>query len=252
MGVATRSEAPPLSGVREPLLRLRHTTEMALLEDHHHYGLDRVRPLEYFWGCDAWVHCVCRYLDSLHKKGDKVVYVDVCGRASGHFVGADKSYGFSLQPVDFHIFRPEDDIAVQGDLFRLRDFSRFINLLRNRGDQPALVTFVPVVGLQAYTPEPRSLTEKVVYQRLLNNLRRMFEILRPGGFIYFERPFQLTEIWNTKPYQEWGITLEIKKFCEKYNCNLDIVQYQTGPSFLLRKAWGKSKRASIQSGARKK
>ena len=58
------------------------------------------------------------------------------------------------------------------------------------GDNPAFVTFVPVAGLQSYTPHEDG-QKIVVYRRLEKNLRKTVDVVRKGGFILLRKPFEI-------------------------------------------------------------
>ncbi|MDO8729275.1 MAG: hypothetical protein Q7K26_05340 [bacterium] len=226
--------------VREAILYNRSRTQ-DVLKNSQYYRLDRSRASDYLW-CDdgAWKTAIQTFFQSLRQHGERVVYVDVCGRANASSLGADRNYSFSLQPTDYHFLRCKENLCVQGDIFNARDFYSFVNLLRKNKDYPAFVTFVPVAGLQRYTPwhKAECLHAEVIYQRLENNLRKMLEVVRPGGFIFVGRAFQFTELgdfFRRKPLEKYESSLWIRDFCRKNKCTVKICDPMFGPSFLIRK-----------------
>jgi hypothetical protein len=220
-------------------------------ESDGYYRVDRHDASGYLSMWPKWRMKVREYFRSLKEQGERAVYADVCGRASGASLGADKSYSFSLQPLSTFWYREDKELRVRGDIFSSKDFYSFVNLLRSNGDNPGFVTFEPIVGLEGYTPWesakglPR-LHADVTYQRLLNNLEKMFEILKPGGFIYLDRPFQLTglkDFFMKVPQEQNDMTLSIKQFCkEKGHCSVEIERSICGPKFLIRKHLSRKKK----------
>lgn len=208
----------------------------------NYYQLDRLDAAKYLWGMPEWKSAISEFFQGLLRLGEKVVYVDICGRSNAASLGADKNYSFSLQPTDHHGFRCGGEVRVQGDIFSAKDFYSFVNLLRRNGDHPALVTFEPVAGLQSHAPRlldnPPTLQLEVTYQRLENNLRKMIQIVRPGGFIFLECPFQgmnFRDWFEKKPVEQYESSLWVKDFCTANKCDLQIVKTIVGPRYLLRK-----------------
>ncbi len=147
---------------------------------------------------------------------------------------------------------PKQDVIVDGDIFRMRDFYSFLALMRDRGDRPAFVTFYPMAGLQSYTPsisEERTRTRlhsPVTWQRLENNLRHLLEVMRPGGYIYLDRPFQLTGddlgCWLRKmEIKDYDSVKWMKAFCKGKGCSVEFDRDISGVKFLLRK-WEERKK----------
>jgi hypothetical protein len=127
----------------------------------------------------------------------------------------------------------------------MRDFNSFVALLRRKRVRPAFVTFEPVAGLQSYTPRPQgpdvptSLHKQVCYGRLLNNLRRIIRIMRPGGYVFLGKPFALDDLTlgdqlASKPLKEYEAFKILKAFCDKERCTLHV-ESLLGIRFLIRK-----------------
>ncbi len=211
-----------------------------------HYRLNRLDGSSYLDSFPKWQWEITSYLSELRAKGEEPVYVDICGRADGFTLGAVKCYSFSLQPVPNYFLPSEHRVMVSGNIFSGKDFNSFIQLLRKNGSRPAFVTFEPVAGLQYYTPDvANGLFERIVYQRLEGNLRRMYDLLLPGGFIYISRPFQLDdmrEFFAGVPQEKSALALRIQSFCQNRRCSLQINRTIFGPRFLIRKHLERKKR----------
>ena len=163
----------------------------------------------------------------------------------------DISYCFSLKtPYGARLHHSDQDVLIEGDIFRMRDFYSFLATLKQRGDNPAFVTFEPMAGLQSYTPlktNPRTkLHSRVTYQRLENNLRKLIEVVKTGGYIYLDRPFQFDSM-DTADFIR-GVALEdyqsfkwFKDLCKEEHCSVEIGSI-FGTRFLIRR-WlsGKNK-----------
>ncbi|HEY6022196.1 MAG TPA: hypothetical protein VIY48_20715 [Candidatus Paceibacterota bacterium] len=234
--VPTRSTEP----IRQALRYTRRITAVVLEKEDHYFRLDRRDAAEYLWDRDDWKRLLREYFESLRNQGERVVYVDICGRTDARSFGVERNYSFSLQPVDFYWIRPKDNILVQGDIFSARDFYSFVNLLRANDDYPAWVVCEPVAGLQSYTPRKKGpdLHFEVTYQRLANNLRKMLEIVRPGGYVFLECPFQgmnFGDWFQKKPVEEYESSLWIKDFAKRHGCTVRIKSSIVGPRYLLRK-----------------
>jgi hypothetical protein len=133
----------------------------------------------------------------------------------------------------------------------MRDFNSFLSRMRDCGDQPAFVTFYPMAGLQSYTPwdhkEESKLTAKhpeVTWQRLENNLRRLLQVVRPGGYIYLDRPFQLLDVdfgawYRREEKKDYPSVRWIQAFCKGKKCSVEYERDLTGMKFLIRK-WSQS------------
>ncbi len=179
------------------LVRAHSATELSVAEKPWWYDCDDA--IEYFERFETDDLLAARddvrgFLTRLRSRGKDAVYVDLCGRAVGGSLAANKSYNFSIQPICSAPI--EGVVRVCGDFYSAKHFSLFTTLLAQRGDYPAFVSFDPVAGLLRYwprggTPEDSDATYKaVVKQRVLNNLRRIALLLRPGGYLLASHPFQ--------------------------------------------------------------
>lgn len=204
-----------------------------------YYRLDRSDGSRYLEPFPKWQREITKYLAELRAKGEVPVYVDICGRAHGRVLGAVKNYSFSLQPIENHFFQSDDETLIEGNLFASRDFNSFIRLLRENDSCPAFVTFEPVAGLQSYTPgTAQGISPTVTYQCLGNKLRRIYDVLLPGGFIYLRRPFQfdgIGEFFAGVPQEKSTLALQIKEFCQNRRCSLQVERSAFGPGWLIRK-----------------
>jgi hypothetical protein len=153
------------------------------------------------------------------------------------------------------IVHPKQDVIIDGDLFNMRDFYSFLALMRGRGDRPAFATFYPMAGLQNYTPWPSEksrhtpLHPQITWQRLENNLRKLLQVMKPGGYVYLDRPFQLCDPdlgdWlfrreRNLEFKDFTSVKWIKAFCKGKKCSVEFERDITGMKFLLRK-WSEKK-----------
>ncbi len=233
-----------VADIRNAILWNREQAAIDYRTDDYGHPVDRLRA-DYLSRQPKWEKEVRSYLKRLHKRGERVVYADICGRASGDCLGADISYCFSLHASNLRrrFCRP-GEVLVDGDLFRMRDFNSFLAQMKRNGDAPALVTFNPLAGLQSYTPTKEKLAIKlhpqVTWQRLENNLRRLLETVRPGGYLYLDRPFQLagtdTFDWlSRKELCEYQSVKWMTAFCRDRRCRIRFDRTITGVKFLLKK-----------------
>lgn len=224
--------------IRKGLAHL-HKKSKDQLSDPEFYRLDRNSAYDYMRGLPEWIDLVRQYFAEIKARGEKVVYVDVCGRADARCWGADINYSFSTQPTDKHYFRDKRNICVVGNIFNSKDVGAFVNTLRGRGHRPALVTFEPCAGLQPFTPTDNEVTGiiyRTTFQRLENNLRRMVSIMSPGGYVWIEQPFQLLHIadfFRGTPKKESPTCLGLESFAKKNKCSIRI-DLITNPRILLR------------------
>ena len=108
--------------------------------------------------------------------------------------------------------------------------------------RPALVTFEPVAGLGSYQWGDKYVSnyKSITYGRLEKRLVEMIHILRPGGYIYLERPFQmegLAEFFQSKSQKDYDISIHLKKIARQQKCTIEISSCIGGPYFLLNKSF---------------
>lgn len=226
-------------------LHKKSTQETAEANPRDNYRVDRSGAERYFASHPEWQRKIQEYFRRIHSKGEEIVHVDVCGRASAENLGADKSYCFSLKTPEIKkALSNPGDIFIDGDIFNSKDFSDFINKMEEDGVQPALVTFEPIVGLQAHTPtstktEVSENYKEVTYHQLEKRLIDMIKILKPGGYIYLSRPFQFDDtardFMEGKSVEDWTLPVEVKRIAEEWGCKLEISGGIGGPYFLLQK-----------------
>lgn len=217
---------PSLSDMREAIQRYRRISQRVW--NHDYWGLDR-RCVAHYNLEEKWRSQVSDFLKELKAQRRKIVYVDICGRASGRALGADETYTFSLQsPNRLNSFERDGGTHIRGDFFNPRDFYGFVRLLRRKRLSPAFVTFHPVAGLQLYTPKDEDATyQAVIHQRLTNNLKKVIEILRPGGYIHLGTPFQffgmdLRDFLMHVPKEQWESHIWLKNFCRSMRCSVEL------------------------------
>jgi len=204
------------------------------------YRLDRYNVNSYFDIHEKWRDKICSYFHELHDAGEKVVHVDICGRATARSLGADISYCFSFKTPLFRSILEPNNVFIDGNIFNTSDFSSLINRLRKDNARPALVTFEPVAGLQDYHLLAEHVPDymKITYGQLEKRLTDMIGILRPGGYIYLERPFQfgtLADSFLRKDQKDYEISLSLKKISRLEKCRIEISSVIGGPYFLINK-----------------
>lgn len=223
----------------------KRATELHLLENpRDYYRVDKWNAMGYFDIFPKWKKKILTYLSDLKHAKQKIVYVDICGRASGKSLGADISYLFSLKTNEFkRIGYSKEDVFIDGDLFNGTDFLRLLSAIR-KGPPPAFITFMPMAGLHSYTPFLGSKDvinyEVITYGLLANRLKRLVEVLRPGGYIMLERPFQFdgsfVEALLGTSQNQFELSLAVKKIARKLKCRVEITSGIGGPYFLIQKS----------------
>lgn len=206
------------------------------------YRVDRYDASRYFAPHPKWGNQIREYFQELHNRNEEVVHVDVCGRATAEKLGADKSYCFSLKtPGVRKIVSEPNNVFIDGDIFNTEDFSNLIERLKQDNISPALVTFEPMAGLNRYEPMHNAenpIYENVTYGQLEKRLEKIVAILKPGGYVYLEKPFQsngTADFIRRIPQKQWEITLNIKKLAERLKCKIKIATEISGPYFLIQK-----------------
>lgn len=208
------------------------------------YRVDKHNALGYFGIFPKWKEKINQYLNELHKKHTKFSYVDVCGRASGYGFGASFSYLFSLKTDAIsRAFHIKTDIFVDGNLFDPYDFSRLVNVIKEGEIAPAFITFMPMAGLQSYTPSFKKSNivnhEPITYIYLGKKLSCLIRLLRPGGYMMLERPFQfdgsMIEAYFGTPQNKYKLSMAVKKIVRKLKCRVEIISDMGGPYFLIHK-----------------
>lgn len=128
-----------------------------------HYRLDRYDASRYFALHKKRGEEIAECFKKIHNQKQKVVYADICGRATGEKLGADKSYCFSFKtPTSRQSVlelsnvlngrKKHEAVFVDGDIFNSGDFAHFLAQMKKDTSAPALVTFEPVAGLGDYQP----------------------------------------------------------------------------------------------------
>jgi len=175
------------------VMRYYNSVEMIKAEAGDHYRLDRNNTREYFFLHKEWYKKIEKYVNE--QKGSNLIHLDICGRTSARTMGFNESYCFALKTSELiKKFALKNHHFFNGSLFNPNKFKNFIKLIKDSGKFPSLVTFEPVAGLQDYGPkvliEGVSNYRDIVFTYLSKRLCQVVEILKPGGFIYMERPFQ--------------------------------------------------------------
>jgi len=235
--------------IKEAILFNRNETRRTLTNPQGHlYNVDRLYADEYLAMQPKWKDLVRAYLRALRVQGERVVHVDICGTAMGHSLGAEISYCFALNAgVLWRRGKPGSHELIRGDIFCMRDFYSFVAHVRDKEGTIALATFCPIVGLQSYSPwdhdsgRETELHPRVTWQRLENNLRRLVQTMRPGGYIFIARPFSLGDpdtvcfLRKMQP-KDYTSVQWMKKFCRRNHCKIRYQRTITGIEFLLQKS----------------
>lgn len=206
------------------------------------YRLDRTQTRQYFEIHPKWFKKIIKTISE--QKGKKI-HIDICGRTTACRMGFDASYCFALKTSEF-VKKISDDnhFFFDGDLFNPVGFNLFIQMIKENELFPTLVTFEPVAGLHEYGPSAISREvpgyREFAYSYLGKRLEQVIEILRPGGYIYMERPFQFDPVLTADfitgtPKNQFDISLWIKKIARRHKCKIEISQDCSGPYFLIYK-----------------
>ncbi len=212
-----------------------------LINPNDHYRVDRSDVLNYFDISSKFKQKIKDFVLKLKEAGKVFSSVDICGRASGKHFGVSKSYLFSLKTNDvIRIFREENDVFIDGNIFNPNDFYNLIKEIKKMGIKPAFVTFMPMAGLQSFTPSSKDKNrEVIIYMILAKRLEKIIEVLLPGGFVMIERPFQfdrsMLEAFGGKTQNQFTLSIAMKKISKKLKCKIEILSNTGGPYFLIQK-----------------
>lgn len=231
------------SQIRKSILFHRNASSEKI-KDGDRYRLDRFYTQDYFDIHPQWKEKVMKYFSSLAEQKIRVVHVDICGRTQAKRMGANKSYCFSLKR-NILFTNSSYQEYFDGDIFNSSDFSKFITLIKKEEKtNTALITFEPVAGLQDYGPE-RKIDgapdyKAITYAFLGKRLTNLINILRPGGYIYPERPFQFDadnfiDRFSRKKKGEYVLSVRIKKIVRKLKCRIEMNQTIGGVYYLIHK-----------------
>jgi hypothetical protein len=233
---------------------MRQTNELRKTIEFHHsisfinkqgddyFRLDRADTSQYFRYHKIWEQKIQKYFQTLKKKKIPIIHVDICGRTNAKNLGADKSYCFSLKTSQIkRAFADKNQVFIDGDLFNTEEFNILIKSIKE--EQPALGTFEPVAGLQSYYKvkvEDIPHYSNITYEILGHRLRKIISVIRPGGYIYMERPFQFdvdygADCFSNKLPENYTISLKIKDVIKSLNCDIEIDKNIEGIYFLIRK-----------------
>lgn len=228
------------SDIRNLLIRNRSLAEK---KSRGGWLRDNTSIYDYFSQFEKFKKRVVRLSDDLAEQKLEFIHVDICGRADADCYGSDRSFLFALNIDDdpsFLQFR--NATAYNGDIFRNRDCRGFIRLLRSLNVSPSLITFRPVAGLQRYDEPINGMdmeaSRAIVYRQLEKRLFLFHEVLKPGGLIFMERPFQnmgFVDFAKGLPQEEWEVSLQIKRASKKLRCGYEIAKSIDGPHYLLTK-----------------
>lgn len=214
------------------------------IDSGDYYRLDRNQTRQYFDIHKKWFF---KIKESLLKQKGKKIHIDICGRTTACRMGFDASYCFSLKTSDFlKKISVNNHFFIDGDVFNPTEFNEFILFIKENKLYPSLVTFEPVAGLHEYGPYSVGVSKLTsnypdfVYRYLKKRLEQVISILKPGGYIYLERPFQfdadmMTEFLRGVPKNKMAISIAIKKIARLNKCTVEISHDCSGPYFLIHK-----------------
>ncbi|OGG86067.1 hypothetical protein A2392_01215 [Candidatus Kaiserbacteria bacterium RIFOXYB1_FULL_46_14] len=204
--------------------------------------MDRMCAAAYFHGLEMWLKEVREYLNEVKTSNGTAAFLDVCGQAHARNLGCGTNYHFTVQEPD--LLTPlltQYSTRFVGNIFSPTDLLDSLSQIIGDGHQLSLVTFFPVAGLQPYTPHRKDkVMTNVVYQKLFCQLELLVEMLRPGGYIFLERPFPLcpfdtTDFFHSKKPTKYTSHKWIKVAAKKLNCNLRVMRTIRGNVWLLKK-----------------
>lgn len=205
--------------------------------------LDRSQTRQYFDIHKKWLFEI---EESLSKQKGKKFHIDICGRTTACRMGFDASYCFALKTSDFvKKISINNHFFIDGDIFNPTEFNKFILFIKENKLYPSLVTFEPVAGLHEYGLSSAISTKvpgyrEFVYSYMGKRLEQVIEILRPGGYIYLEKPFQFDpvlvgEFITGTPKNQFDLSIGIKKITRNKKCRIEISNDMNGPYFLIHK-----------------
>lgn len=210
---------------------LRECRRVAELNDDVYPGCDRTSCWGYFSENGDLRSKVLGYIGLLPKSRKPIVHIDFGGRAHAFEFGADISYSFALNKNDGR-FGERNQIYFQGDFFNGKDFTRFLTTLREKEHFPSFVTFAPHAGFQEIPYN--EVTKAILGKRFC----QVVEIMNPGGLLYLERPFAISDISDFirgLKQGEYELTLDVKKLSRKTGCRVQMSESIYGPRFLVQK-----------------
>src|SRR5690349_9750902 len=99
MNKQTKHSVYSYTEIKNALLHVHNISREKRQKNDEFYRLDRKNAWYYLEGFPKWRKKISLYLSSLRQRKKPIIFVDICGRASGNSFGVDKNYSFSLQPV---------------------------------------------------------------------------------------------------------------------------------------------------------
>ncbi len=218
-------------------------TSQQKINEGDRYRLDRRYTRQYFEIHPKWYE---KIYSTISKQIGRKVHIDICGRTNASNMGFDASYCFALKTSDFiKKISSANHFYFDGDIFDPVVFNMFISFIKDHKLNPSLVTFEPVAGLQEYGPCTEidrnvSRYREIVYGYLQKRLIQVITILKPGGYIYLERPFQsdpilIADFFRGVPRNKMDISMEMKKIARRHKCKIEVSNDIHGPHFLIHK-----------------
>jgi hypothetical protein len=211
----------------------------------HHYRVDRSWADEYFFQLDAWKRDIADFATIVRDSGQSATHLDICGNTSARSLGYDHSYQFSMSEREYW---PADCTACRGDIFDKRALRDFLRKIEAERGKLSFTTFMPMAGLQSYTPREDPVSHRdVLYQRLFQQLELVLRHTSVGGYVLLERPFQLDvadgrigDFLSRTPFEQSSFHTAIVTWSKKLRCSVRGQHNSTGGNWLLRKDYKSS------------
>lgn len=228
------------------IAELRHAVRMihAVAENNvdrdHFYRVDRGYADEYFFGCKDWQQEVADFASRLHTSNVPAVHLDVCGNTTADALGFDHSYQFSMS--NRRLCRPHTT-ACRGDIFNKLEFFAFLNEIEAERGKLGFTSFMPMAGLQSYTPKSAVPGHRdILYRMLFRQLAAVIDHTHIGGSVLLELPFQLdagdgriADHFSRTPFNQTKSHQTLKRWAKQLKCSVRGRKNLTGGSWLLRK-----------------
>ena len=223
------------------------TGEMTPTDDYRRFRVYRSDADAYFDILPEVRVKVQAQFAKMRANGEKIVHIDICGEASAcKTLKADVSYlsPLTMIPND-ELRRHRNDKPLPGNIFDPNHFARLKHTVLAQDGAPALITFNPIAGLQDHDPihadltgEALELHGKVTYGILEKRLVDCMTMLKRGGYIFIEKPFQsmgTVEFLRGVPQEKRQFTLRVKELAEQNKCTVKCYADIRGPFLLVRR-----------------
>jgi hypothetical protein len=206
----------------------------------HYYRVDRSWADEYFFQLDAWKREIVDFASTVRDSGQSAVHLDICGNTSARSLGYEHSYQFSMSTRGHW---PVDCTAYRGDIFDKQALRDFLQQIEAERGKLSFTTFMPMAGLQSYTPQRSCASHRdVLYQRLFQQLEQVLLHTQVGGYVLLERPFQLDsgdgrigDFLSRTPFKQTAFHTAVKAWAKLLKCSVRGKDSIVGGNWLLKR-----------------